>query len=73
VSRRCSETPLHEASDEAGIWAGLLTRLAGGPAREDLAHGFPSIDFSLKRGGWVLHLWWAFVLIWVPLIVVPDI
>jgi hypothetical protein len=48
ASQRCSETPLREASDEAGIWAGLLTRLAGGLARGDLAHGSSSIDFSLK-------------------------
>jgi hypothetical protein len=45
ANRRCSETPLREASDEAGIEAGLLTRLAGGPAREDLAHGSSSVDF----------------------------
>jgi hypothetical protein len=25
ANRRCSETPLREASDEAGRWAGLLT------------------------------------------------
>jgi hypothetical protein len=31
--QRYSETPLSEASDEVGIWAGLLTCLAGGPAR----------------------------------------
>jgi hypothetical protein len=45
VSQRRSETPLREASDEAGMWAGLLTRLAGGLARRDLAHGSSSIDF----------------------------
>jgi hypothetical protein len=48
ASQRCSETPLREASDEARIWAGLLTRLARGPARGDLAHGSSSVDFSLK-------------------------
>jgi hypothetical protein len=30
ASRRSSETPLCEASDEAGRWAGLLTCLARG-------------------------------------------
>jgi hypothetical protein len=40
VSRRCFETPLYEASDEAGRWAGMLTRLAGGPTRENLTHRF---------------------------------
>jgi hypothetical protein len=30
---------LCEASDEVGEWAVILTRLAGGPARRDLAHG----------------------------------
>jgi hypothetical protein len=35
VNQRCSETPLCEASGEAGRWAGVLTRLAGGPAREN--------------------------------------
>jgi hypothetical protein len=25
ANRRCSETPLSEASDEVGIWAGLLS------------------------------------------------
>jgi hypothetical protein len=34
ANRMCSETPLSEASDEVGRWAGSLTRLAGGPARE---------------------------------------
>jgi hypothetical protein len=38
-----SGTPLREASDEAWIWAGLLTRLAGGPARGSLAR-FSFID-----------------------------
>jgi hypothetical protein len=45
VNRRCSETPLNEASDEAGRWAGLLTCLAGGPARESLAR-LPFVDLS---------------------------
>jgi hypothetical protein len=29
--------PLHEASDEVERWAGMLTWLAGGPARGELA------------------------------------
>jgi hypothetical protein len=33
ANQRYSETSLSEASDEVGIWAGLLTRLARGPAR----------------------------------------
>jgi hypothetical protein len=37
--------PLWEASDEAGTRADLLLQLAGGPARGDLAHGSPSVDF----------------------------
>jgi hypothetical protein len=37
ANRRCSETPLIEASDEVGRWAGSLMRLAGGPARGSLA------------------------------------
>jgi hypothetical protein len=37
VNRRCSETPLSEALDEVGRWAGSLTHLAGGPARGSLA------------------------------------
>jgi hypothetical protein len=45
ASRRCSETPLSEALDEAGRWAGLLTCLAGGPARESLAR-LSFVDFS---------------------------
>jgi hypothetical protein len=48
ANRRCSETPLWEVSDEAGTQADLLSRLAGGPARGDLAHGSSSIDFFLK-------------------------
>jgi hypothetical protein len=48
ANRRCSEIPLSEASDEVGICAGLLTRLAGGPARGDLAHGSSFVDFPLK-------------------------
>jgi hypothetical protein len=43
VNRRCSETPLSEASDEVGISAGLLMRLAGGPARGSLAR-FSFVD-----------------------------
>jgi hypothetical protein len=38
-----SGTPLSEASDEAWIWASLLTRLAGGPARGSLAR-FSFVD-----------------------------
>jgi hypothetical protein len=45
VNRRCFETPLNEASDEAGRWAGLITCLAGGPARESLAR-LPFVDLS---------------------------
>jgi hypothetical protein len=45
ANRRCSETPLSEASDEARRWAGLLTCLARGPARENLAH-LSLVDFS---------------------------
>jgi hypothetical protein len=37
ANRSCSETPLSEASDEAGRWTSLLTCLDGGPARENLA------------------------------------
>jgi hypothetical protein len=37
ANRRCSETPLSEASDEVGRWTDSLTRLAGGPARGSLA------------------------------------
>jgi hypothetical protein len=37
ANRRCSETPLCEASDEARRRAGLLTCLAGGPTRKNLA------------------------------------
>jgi hypothetical protein len=47
-------------------------RLARGLARGDLAHGSSSVDFFPLRGGRVLDLRWAFTLIWVPLIVVPD-
>jgi hypothetical protein len=45
VNRRCPETLLWEASDEAGAQADLLSRLAGGPARGDLARGSSSVDF----------------------------
>jgi hypothetical protein len=34
--------------------------------------GLPLSIFSLKGGDQMLDLWWAFALIWVPLIVVPD-
>jgi hypothetical protein len=45
ANRRCPETILWEASDETRAQADLLLRLAGGPARGDLAHGFSSADF----------------------------
>jgi hypothetical protein len=45
ASQRCSETPLSEASDEAGRWAGFLTCLARGPIRESLA-SLSVVDFS---------------------------
>jgi hypothetical protein len=45
VGRLASETPLSEASDGAGGWAGLFTCLAGGPTKEDLAC-FPFVDCS---------------------------
>jgi hypothetical protein len=32
--------PSWKASDEVESWAGMLTRLAGGPARGELARGF---------------------------------
>jgi hypothetical protein len=44
TNRRCFETPLCVASDEAGRWAGLLTCLDGGPARENLAR-LSLVDF----------------------------
>jgi hypothetical protein len=72
LNRRCSETPLREASDEAWTRACLLSWLAGGPARGDLAHGSSFVDFSLKGRDRVFDLQRAFALIWVPLIVVPD-
>jgi hypothetical protein len=51
-----SETPMSEASDEAGRWADLLICLAGGPARENLAVSLLLI-FPLKWGGQVVfHL-----------------
>jgi hypothetical protein len=49
ANQRCSETPLSEASDEVGRWIGLLTCLAGGPARENLAR-LSFVDFSPKMG-----------------------
>jgi hypothetical protein len=45
ANRRCSETPLSEASDEVGRCVGLLTCLAGGPTRESLAR-LSSVDLS---------------------------
>jgi hypothetical protein len=38
ANRRCFETPLSEASDEVGRWAGSLICLAGGPVIGSLAH-----------------------------------
>jgi hypothetical protein len=32
--------PLWETSDEVERWVGMLTQLAGGPARGELASGF---------------------------------
>jgi hypothetical protein len=56
ANRRCSETPLSEASNEAGRWAGLLICLAGGLAGENLVR-LSFVDFSLKwRGRVVFHL-----------------
>jgi hypothetical protein len=40
--------PLWKASDEAGTRADLLSRLAGGPTRGDLAHESSYFDFFLK-------------------------
>jgi hypothetical protein len=48
ANRKCPEITLWEASDEAGTQADLLSRLARGPARGDLAHGSSSVNFSLK-------------------------
>jgi hypothetical protein len=45
ASRRCSETPLWEASDEVERWASTLTWLAGGPARGELARGSLQLIF----------------------------
>jgi hypothetical protein len=56
LNRRCSKTSPSEASDEAGIWAGLLTRPARGLARGDLAHESSFVDFSLKwEVGCLIH------------------
>jgi hypothetical protein len=57
----------------------LLTCLAGGSARENLAR-LSLVDFSLKRDRLMFGLLffrvrgggWFSTLIWVPLIVVPD-
>jgi hypothetical protein len=45
TNRTCFETPLNEVSDEVERWAGSLTCLAGGPARESLAR-LPFVDLS---------------------------
>jgi hypothetical protein len=50
ANRRCSETPLSEASNEVGRWAGSLTCLAGGPVRGSLAR-LSFVNLSLKWGG----------------------
>jgi hypothetical protein len=54
ANQRCPETPLWEASDEAGTQAALLSRLAGGPARGALAHGSFFVDFFLRGAGFVV-------------------
>jgi hypothetical protein len=64
--------PLQEVSDEIGEWASMLTRLAGGPARGDLAHGSFLADVFLGWGKLVFDSWWIFILIWVPQIMVSD-
>jgi hypothetical protein len=62
---------LCEASDEIGEWVGMLTRLARGPTRGDLAHGSLLADVFLGWGRLVFDFGWIFTLIWVPLIMVP--
>jgi hypothetical protein len=49
---------LCEASDEIGEWAGMLTRLAGGPTRGDLAHGSLLADVFLGWGRLVFDFGW---------------
>jgi hypothetical protein len=41
VNRRCFETPLSEASNEVGRWAGSLTRPGGVLARLSFVNLFP--------------------------------
>jgi hypothetical protein len=43
---------LREASNEVGKWVVMLTWLAGGPTRGDLAHGF-SFGWCFPRVGWI--------------------
>jgi hypothetical protein len=54
---------LCEASDEVEEWAGMLMRLAGGLAREDLAHGSLLADIFLGWDRLVFDLGWIFTLI----------
>jgi hypothetical protein len=61
-----------EVSNEIGEWAGMLTWLARGPARGDLAHGSLLADVFLGWGRLVFDLGWIFILIWVPLIMLLD-
>jgi hypothetical protein len=49
ANRRCSETPLSDASDETGRWTGLLTSLARGRAMESLVH-LSFVDFIPLNG-----------------------
>jgi hypothetical protein len=56
ASWRCFETPLRGASGEAGRWAGLLTRLAGGLARENLARRFLWLILSFSQGRLIFGL-----------------
>jgi hypothetical protein len=51
------DPPRREASDEAGRWAGLLTRLVGSPARKNLAR---MLIFSLRRGRLAFGLFFVF-------------
>jgi hypothetical protein len=57
---------------EIGEWADMLTWLTRGLARGDLAHGSLLADVFLRWGKLVFDSWWIFILIWVPLIMVPD-
>jgi hypothetical protein len=57
---------------EIGEWADMLMRLAGGPARGDLAYGSLLADVFVRWGKLVFDSGWIFILIWIPLIMVPD-